>query len=147
MAKLLRVCIGAGLLLGVSCAGMSVAWAQDPAPASSLSPGMQELPPNPSAPPGIRSRYESDPLMLRALREQARLRGEARQKQMVEATRQLLQIAQDLRSEMASHPAADPATSEKDRLERIEKLAHLIQDREKMEDDVSSDLAKAGMWP
>ncbi|HEX3985886.1 MAG TPA: hypothetical protein VHX13_04675 [Acidobacteriaceae bacterium] len=85
--------------------------------------------------------------MLRALREQARLRGEARQKQMVEATRQLLQIAQDLRSEMASHPAADPATSEKDRLERIEKLAHLIQDREKMEDDVSSDLAKAGMWP
>jgi hypothetical protein len=136
-----------GLLLGAVCAAAATAQAQDLAPAGSPSPGMHELPPKPSEPPDMRSKYTTDPLLLRALREQARLRGEARQKQIVEATTLLLQVAQELRKEIASHPLSDTADTEKDRLAQIQKLARVIQNREKAEDDVSSDLAKAGVWP
>jgi len=108
---------------------------------------MHELPPKPAEPPtDISDKYRNDPLELRALREQARLRGEARQKQIVDATNLLLQIARDLRKEMAGKPLADSSGTEKDRLEQIQKLARVIQDREKTEDDVSTDLAKAGVW-
>ena len=147
MAKLFRACLGTGLLLAASCAMTALAHPQDLAPAGSPSPGMHQLPPKPSEPPDIHSKYMTDPLMLRALREQARLRGQARQKQIVDATNLLLKIAQDLRTEMASHPAATSPDTEKNRLEQIQKLARMIQDREKIEDDVSSDLAKAGVWP
>jgi len=146
VAKRFRGCIGAGLLLACSCAMSGVTGAQDLAPAGSGSPGMHELPPKPSEPADIRSKYETDPLELRALREQARLRGEARQKQIVDATNLLLQIAQSLRKELASQPLADTAGTERDRLEQIQKLAHVIQSREKTEDDVSTNLAKAGVW-
>ncbi|HEX3663120.1 MAG TPA: hypothetical protein VHU89_16905 [Acidobacteriaceae bacterium] len=108
---------------------------------------MQELPPRSAEPPAdLFSEYKNDPMMLHALREQARLRGEERQKQIVDATNLLLQLAQDLRTEIASPSAADSTNSEKLRLEQIQKLAHLIQNREKTEDNVSSDLAKAGVW-
>jgi DNA-directed RNA polymerase subunit F len=73
------------------------------------------------------------------------LRGEARQKQIVEATSLLLQIAQDLRKEIASQPSAEITGSERTRLEHIQKLAHMIRDREKTEDDISANLAKAGV--
>jgi hypothetical protein len=147
VTRLFRKCMGAGLLLAASCATAAIAPAQDLAPAGSPSPGMHELPPKPSEPPDIHSKYMTDPLMLRALREQARLRGQARQKQLVDATNLLLKIAQDLRKEIASHPASDSTDVEKDRLEQIQKLARVIQDRERAEDDVSADLAKAGVWP
>ena len=146
MVKLFRACIGAGLLVAACCA-TGVARSQTLAPAGSGSPGMHELPPKPSEPPeDITDKYKNDPLMLRALREQARLRGEARQKQIVDATNLLLKIAQDLRQQMATQSAADTAETEKDRLEQIQKLARIIQDREKTEDDVSTDLAKSGVW-
>jgi septal ring factor EnvC (AmiA/AmiB activator) len=83
--------------------------------------------------------------MLHALRGQAKLRGETRQKQLVDATNLLLKIAKDLRQQIASHPE-DPDNSQTERLEQIQKLARVIQDREKAEDDVSSDLAKVGVW-
>lgn len=147
MAKQFRACIAAGALLAASCAATGVAWSQTLAPAGSGSPGMHELPPKPSEPPtDISDKYKDDPLMLRALREQARLRGEARQKQIVEATNLLLQIAQALQKQLATQPSADLTGTEKDRLEQIQKLARVIQDREKTEDDVSTDLAKAGVY-
>jgi hypothetical protein len=110
-------------------------------------PGNRELPPLPGEKltPDIFTKYNSDPLALRALREQAQLRGQARQKQIVEATSLLLQIAQDLRKEMAGSPAADAASIEKTRLEHIQKLAHMIRDRERAEDDISADLARVGV--
>lgn len=108
---------------------------------------MHALPPKPAEPPtDPLDKYKDDPLMLRALREQARLRGEARQKQLVDATNLLLKIAQDLKKEIASQPEAALTNTEKARLEQIQKLARIIQDREKLEDDVSTNLAKAGMW-
>lgn len=147
VTKLLRAWIGTALLLAGSCAGIGMARGQDLAPAGSGSPGIQELPPPASEPPDLLSKYKNDPLMLRALREQARQRGEARQKQLLDATNLLLKIAKELREQIASHPGAVPDHTETARLEQIQKLAHAIQDREKTEDDVSSDLAKAGMWP
>lgn len=108
---------------------------------------MHALPPKPSEPPtDPLDRYKDDPLMMRALREQARLRGQARQKQLVDAANLLLKIAQDLRKEMASQPGAALTSTEKARLEQIQKLARIIQDREKTEDDFSTNLAKAGVW-
>jgi hypothetical protein len=110
-------------------------------------PGNRELPPLPGEKlgPDIFTKYNTDPLALRALREQAQLRGEARQKQLVEASALLLQIAQDLRKQMASQPASDAVSIEKTRLEHIQKLAHMIRDREKAEDNISADLARVGV--
>lgn len=147
MVKVFRARLGVSLLLFFSCAVTGVLRAQDLSPAGSGSPGMHELPPKPSEPPtDLSEKYKNDPLMLRALREQAHLRGEARQKQIVEASTLLLQIAQELRKQLAGQSLADTASTEKDRLEQIQKLAHIIQDREKTEDGVSADLAKAGVW-
>lgn len=147
VAKLFRACVGLSLLLAGVCAMNRLALAQDLAPAGSPTAGMRAMPPKPSEPPtDLLDEYKNDPLMLRALREQAQLRGEARQKQIVDATKLLLKIAQDLRNQLAAGPAVDSVSTEKDRLEQIQKLAKIIQDREKTEDDVSSDLAKAGVW-
>ncbi|MGA7521961.1 MAG: hypothetical protein WBW84_05735 [Acidobacteriaceae bacterium] len=144
MAKLFRACTGTGLLLAACCFMSGRAQAQDLGPGT---PGLQQVRPDPSDPAGIMSKYQNDPLMLHALREQARLRGAERQKQIVDATNLLLQIAHDLRTEIATPPTTDSANTEKDRLEHIQKLARVIKDREKTEDNVSSDLAKAGVWP
>ncbi|MGA8161588.1 MAG: hypothetical protein WA374_20620 [Acidobacteriaceae bacterium] len=148
MTKLVRAGLGAGLLLFASCATAGIARGQDLAPAGSGSPGMHGLPSEPSQQStDLVNKYKDDPLMLHALREQARLRGEERQKQIVEATALLLRIAQDLRKEMANPPEGMTAKTEADRLDQIEKLAHMIQNREKTEDGVSTDLSKAGVWP
>lgn len=147
MTKLFQICIGTGLLLAGSCATIGMARGQDLAPTDTGSPGMHELPPPVSEPPDLLSKYKNDPLMLRVLREQARLRGEARQKQLVDATNLLLKVAQDLREEIVNHPGASPDNMAAVRLEQIQKLARVIQAKEKTEDDVSTDLAKEGMWP
>ncbi|HZZ40276.1 MAG TPA: hypothetical protein VFE06_14170 [Acidobacteriaceae bacterium] len=151
--KLFRACLRAALLLAVVCALAASARAQNPVtagdpptPGSSM-PDNRELPTKPGVQlsPDPFTKYHTDPLELRAQREQAELRGEARQKQIVEATSLLLQIAQDLRKEIASQPSAEITGSERTRLEHIQKLAHMIRDREKTEDDISANLAKAGV--
>lgn len=151
--KLFRACLKVALLLAVVCALAATASAQNPVtagdpptPGSSM-PGNRELPAKPGeqVSPDPFAKYHTDPLSLRAQREQAELRGESRQKQIVEATSLLLQIAQDLRKELASQPSADLTGTERTRLEHIQKLAHMIRDREKTEDDVSENLAKAGI--
>lgn len=141
------------LLLAVASIPAGVARAQNPitagdppSPGSSM-PGNKELPPKAGEQlqPDLFTKYRTDPESLRSLRLQARLRGEARQKQIVAATDLLLQIAQDLRRELAEQPGENHDGTEKLHLEHIQKLAHMIRDREISEDDVSADLAKAGV--
>lgn len=151
--KRFRACLRAAVLLAMVCAVAVMARAQNPVtagdpptPGSSM-PGNRELPAKPGeqVSPDPFTKYHTDPLTLRAEREQAELRGETRQKQIVEATSLLLQIAQDLRKEIASLPSADASAAERTRLEHIQKLAHMIRERERTQDDVSTTLAKAGV--
>lgn len=154
MVKMLRTLGRAGLLLAVAgCLLAAVAGAQNPitagdppSPGSSM-PGNKELPAKAGEQlePDLFTKYKTDPETLRSLRLQAELRSEERQKQIVEATNLLLQIAQDLRSDLASQPVADADGTAKTRLEHIQKLARMIREREKNQDGISTDLAKAGV--
>lgn len=153
MAKLFRAGIGMGLLLAAICTMTGLAHAQNPitandppSPGSSM-PGNRELPAKAGVQlqPDIFTKYNRETQSPHVLRELALLRGEARQKQIVEATNLLLQIAQDLRGQMASQPSPDTTDVEKSRLEHIQKLAHMIEAWEKTQDDISTDLAKAGV--
>ncbi len=137
MSRLLFLLLAALLLCGI-------ARAQSLEPADSTGQGMRALPPKPGGGPDPYAQFRSDPLARRALREQARLNAQLRQKQVLEATDLLLKIARDLRAEMAANPDGIPTASETDRLQQIQKLAHLIQEREKSEDQVTENLAKAG---
>lgn len=155
MVKLLLQAWGrAGLLLAMAgCLLAGAARAQNPitagdppTPGSNM-PGNKELPAKAGEQlePDLFTKYKTDPESLHSLRLQAQLRSEERQKQIVEATNLLLQIAQDLRSEMADPPAGEDDGTAKTRLEHIQKLARMIRDREKNQDDISTDLAKAGV--
>ncbi len=153
MGKLFQARIGLGLLLAFSCAVTGLAHGQNPitandppSPGSSM-PGNRELPAKAGVQlqPDIFTKYNRDTQSPHMLRELALLRGEARQKQIVEATDLLLQIAQDLRVQMATQPSPDTTGAEKSRLEHIQKLAHMIRDWEKTQDDISTNLAKAGV--
>jgi hypothetical protein len=126
---------------------VSTASAQSLAPAGSTVQGMHELPPIPGGGPDPFAKYKNDPVALRALREQARLSSQLRQKQLTDATDLLLKLAQDLRTEIAASPNGIPVQNEAERLEQIQKLARVIQEREKAEDQVLADLTKAGMTP
>ena len=139
------VAFGALLLVSFLIAAGGVQ-GQTLAPAGSGGSGMHELPPKPSEPPDLFSKYKSDPLLRRALREQARLNAQLRQKQLTDATALLLKIAQDLRTEMAKNPDTMSTASAAERLEQIQKLAQLIQDRETAEDAVAANLARDGVW-
>lgn len=152
MGKLFQARIGLGLLLAVSCAtglarGQNPITANDPPSPGSSMPGNRELPAKPGVQlqPDIFTKYNRDTQSPHMLRELALMRGEARQKQIVEATNLLLQIAQDLRVQMANQPSPDATGMEKSRLEHIQKLAHMIRDWEKTQDDISTDLTKAGV--
>jgi hypothetical protein len=132
------------VLLGawIACA---VAPSQSLAPADDRSPGMHELPPKPGGGPDPYAQFKTDPLSRRALREQARLNAQLRQKQLLDATELLLKIARDLRAEMAANPDGIPNATETERLQQIQKLAHVIQDREKSEDQATESLAKSAV--
>ncbi len=123
------------------------AHAQILGPVCHCAPGSSDLPSKPGGGPDPYDKYRSDPVALRALRDQARSEAQLRHKQVVEATALLLKISRELRAEMAAGAAANPTRTEQERLQQIQKLAHWIQQREKSEDQVSSDLSKAGVWP
>ncbi len=144
MAKLFRVYVVTALFLAGCFLMTPVARCQDPSHPMPFNKE-QPLKPGQDRPPDLFTKYKSDPEMLRAMRAQTRLRAEQRQKLIVSSTDLLLKIAQDLRNEIASEPSAGAPASEKERLEQIQKLARVIQMREKAEDDISSDLAKAGV--
>ncbi|MGA2569058.1 MAG: hypothetical protein ABSF23_00935 [Terracidiphilus sp.] len=106
-----------------------------------------ELPPHPTLPPDIRKKFESDPSVGIALREQARRNRRLRQKQLTEATELLLKVTLELRAEMAANPDAIPTDTETQCLKLIQKLARLIQESEMAEDQASATLAKEGIAP
>jgi len=134
------------VLLGC-CMACDIACGQSLEPADSTGQGMRALPPKPGGGPDPYAQFRTDPLSRRALREQARLTAQLRQKQVLEATALLLKITRDLRAEMAANADGMPTSSETERLQQIQKLAHLIQEREKSEDEVAENLAKAGVSP
>jgi hypothetical protein len=78
---------------------------------------------------------------------QQKLISQLRQKQLTEATELLLKVARDLRTEMAANPGGSLTEDEMQRLKLVEKLAHLIQDREKAQEQVDAALAKTGRAP
>lgn len=153
MAKRFGAGIRLGVLLAVSCAltgpahGQNPITANDPPSPGSSMPGNREMPAKAGVQlqPDLFTKYNRDSMSPHKMRELALLRGEARQKQIIEATNLLLQIAQDLRIQMAGQSSPDTTGIEKSRLEHIQKLAHMIRDWEKTQDDVSTDLAKAGV--
>ncbi len=134
------------ILLGswVACA---TTFAQSLEPTNENSAGMRQFPAKPGGGPDPYAQFRSDPVARRALREQARLTAQLRQKQVLEATELLLKIARDLRAQMAADPDGIPTAAETGRLQQIQKLAHLIQEREKSEDQMTENLAKAGGAP
>lgn len=146
MGKPHGVILGAGLLLVFALPPQMKAQAQSPAPAGSQGAnGQVSLMPDQGA--DLISRYKNDPLMLHSLHEQVRLARESRQKQLLEATDRLLKMAESLRTEMVANPGAIPTAAETETLDKIKKLAHWIQSQEKAQDEVSSELARQGIWP
>jgi len=121
--------------------------AQSLGPTNENSAGMRQFPAKPGGGADPYAQFRSDPLARRALREQARLTAQLRQKQVLEATELLLKIARDLRAQMAADPDGIPTAAETGCLQQIQKLAHLIQEREKSEDQMTENLAKAGGAP
>ncbi len=134
------------ILLGIwfACAASR---AQSLQPTNENSAGMRQFPAKPGGGPDPYAQFKSDPLARRALREQARLTAQLRQKQVLEASELLLKIARDFRAQMAADPDGIPTADETGRLQQIQKLAHLIQEREKSEDQVTENLAKAAGTP
>lgn len=116
-------------------------------PVCHCSPGSSDVPSKPGGGPDPYDKYKSDPVALRAVRDQARHDAQVRHEQVVEATALLLKISRELRAEMAASAAAMPTWTEQERLEQIQKLARIIQQREKSEDQAIADLTKAGLLP
>jgi hypothetical protein len=135
------------IVLMAGWALIGVAHGQVLAPAGSNANGPHALPTIPAEGPDIRKQFESDPTELKALQDQARLQDKMRQTELVKASDLLLKLTQDLRAEMTANPSETTTAAETELLKQIQKLARLIQDREMAQDEVTSDLAKAGMWP
>lgn len=131
------------ILFGAGFAS-SIVLAQSLEPANDPSPGMRQLPPIPGGGPDPFSKYRTDPSVLRALREQAHLDAEARQKQLTDAANLLLKIARELRADVAANPKVISKATELERLKQIRKLSRLIQNREKAQDPAAAKLARAG---
>jgi hypothetical protein len=133
------------LILTGACFTADLLMAQSLEPSNDPSPGMRQLPPIPGGGPDPLSKYKIDSDDLRALRMQARLEADLRQKQLTEATDLLLKVTRELRADLAAHPNGTSKAIEMERLKLILKLSHLIQEREKAEDPVATKLAKAGL--
>ena len=147
--KVLRACRWFALVLLGACVGICTAHGknQDPDQSVKSNGQMMNLPMHPGGGPDPYAKYETDSTVGIAARDQERRDGLLRQKQLTEATELLLKVARDLRAEMAANPGGSPTASETERLKLIEKLAHLIQDRERAQDQVSAALAKTGSGP
>ena len=137
------------LLMAVSGAACGQAYAPCCVPANGApnANDVKELPPQPTQGPDLLKQYRDDPAALKALRQQARQNDKLRQTQVVKATDLLLKLTQDLRVELAAKSSDVTAATETELLKEIQKLARVIQEKERAENEVSSDLAKAGMWP
>jgi hypothetical protein len=105
------------------------------------------IPMHPGGGPDPYAKYEKDFTGGDSSRDQDRLISLIRQKQLTQATDLLLKLTHDLRAELAEKQSGTLTEDEMQRLKLIEKLAHLIQDREKAEDQVSAALAKSGKGP
>jgi hypothetical protein len=101
---------------------------------------MTPLPPIPSPAPW--NQDQTAPATDSALRAEERLESQLRKKQLTDATDLLLKVAQELRAEMTANPKQIPTETETERLRLVEKLAHLIEEREKAEYQAAAALAK-----
>jgi len=102
---------------------------------------------HPGGGPDPYDKFKNDSTIGIASHERDRLMSLLRQKQLTEATDLLLKVARDLRAEMAANSGGALTEDELQRLRLVEKLAHLIQDREKAEEQVDAALAKSGKGP
>lgn len=133
----------ASVLIG-ACFACSMATAQSLEPADDQSPGMRQLPPIPGGGPDPYSKYKIAPSDLAALREQALMNAELRQKQLTDAANLLLKIARELQADVAAHAQESSTPTEIKRLKQIQKLSRLIQEKEKAQDPAATKLARAG---
>jgi hypothetical protein len=145
--RCLRLYPAFALVLIGACVATCAAYGQSINASTTDSNGTRPLPPIPGESQDLRAKYENDPTVGLALRERERLEGRLRQKQLTGASELLLKVARDLRAEMAANPKGALTESEIERLRLIQKLANLIQDREKAEDQVSAALTKTGRGP
>jgi hypothetical protein len=147
--KVLRACAWLALVLIGTFVAARTAQGQNQDPDQTPKSGgnMMNIPMHPGGGPDPYAKYMNDPTVGVAQLEQERLNSRIRQKQLTEATELLLKIARDLRVEMAANPNAALTEGEMQQLKLVEKLAKLIQDREKAADQVSAALAKAGKAP
>jgi hypothetical protein len=141
----LRLYRAFALLLFGACGAVFTAHAQPPNPSTNDSNGTRPLPPIPGEKQDLPAKYDKDPTIGAALLAEERLNSQLRQKQLTEAIELLQQVVRELRAELAASP--DGTRSETENLKLIEKLAHLIQDREKAEDQVTAALARTGRTP
>ncbi len=104
----------------------SVARAQltssDPPPAM----GSHTLPNPTPRPADDYRRIDNNPAQARALREAERLRNQLRQHLVVSTTDQLVQLTNQLRSDLQSDPHLLSPADERERLRQIQDLAKLI---------------------
>lgn len=143
----LRTCAWCALVLTALSIAVPKAHAQPPNASTNDSNGTRPLPAVPGESLDLPDRYKNDASFGIALREQERTDSLTRQKQLIEATNLLLQLARELRAQLAANPDSALAQSEAERLKLIEKLAHLIQDRERAQDQVSAALAETRRKP
>jgi len=121
---------------------------QNQNPIKGQNSGLTGIPTHPGGGPDPYAKYENDFNNVgKSPLEQEKLIAQLRQKQLTQATDLLLKVARDLRVEMAANPGGALTEDELQRLKLVEKLAQLIQDRERAQDQVGAALAKSGKGP
>ena len=146
--KVLRACGWWASALICVCAASCAAQNSTPLnPSNNEAQGTRPLPPPPGGGPDPYAQFEQDPKAQSALLDQERLQSQLRRKQLTQASQLLSKVTAELRAELLANPNGVPTITEIQRIQLIQKLAHLIQESEKAEFQVAAALARKGGGP
>ncbi|HUB53257.1 MAG TPA: hypothetical protein VL986_13965 [Terracidiphilus sp.] len=143
--KASRACLWLAVVVTGAWFATGAAHSQNADPITGKSAGLKPIPMHPGGGPDPYEELEKDPNANQsALREQEKLNSQIRQKQLTQASDLLLKVTLELRIEMAGNPHGVPTETELQRVQLIQKLAHLIQEGEKAEYQAAATLAQKG---
>jgi hypothetical protein len=125
--------VRASLLLGLALVSTAAAHAQAADSGDVPRQYSRELQNPTPRQPDLITKYGADPASARAAMEAAELQNELRQKILVSATDELVQLTRELQAEAAKNPHAMPTPLEAAKLKEIQKLAKTVKERMKAE--------------
>jgi len=80
-----------------------------------------------------RKKYDQDPAELKKLKQAEMLKNQMRQEKMVSDTQKLVQLAEEVKKEMADGQQGTPKYSQAMKVEEIEKLAKNVKQKMRSE--------------